>query len=136
MTEVDGLFPGLPSQGAPPREAEPGAALAREGTGAASEASSFIDALRGIAGELREGGHTHTALNRASSAVDLLGRRLHGLGFARASEIAECFTGVLADLDASHRLPERGRRDAVRRAVGRLEDALEHAAAGVPPSAR
>jgi len=101
-----------------------------------SEPSSFTGAIRQIAGELREGAHTHTALNRASSAIDLLGRRLHGLGYARAREIAECLTGVLAELDASHRLPERERAEALRRAVGRLDAALEHAAAGVLPSAR
>ncbi|MFL5386842.1 MAG: hypothetical protein ACJ8GN_30485 [Longimicrobiaceae bacterium] len=97
--------------------------------------SSFAEGIRAVAGGLREDAHSHTHLNRAASRIDDLGRRLHGLGYVRSREIADCFTAALADLDASHALPEETRAEAVRRAVGRLEGALEHAAAGVLPRA-
>ena len=98
-----------------------------------SEPSSFTDAIRGIASELRSSGHTHTALNRAASAIDHLGRRLHGLGYVRGREIAGCFTAALSELDASHGIPEENRRQAVGRAVDQLDAALNHAAVGVLP---
>ena len=97
------------------------------------ESSTFTDAIRGVARDLSQGGHTHDALNRASSAIDHLGRRLHGFGYSRAGEIADCFTAALADLHACHDLPEERRGEAVGRAVDRLEAALDHAAAGVLP---
>jgi hypothetical protein len=97
------------------------------------EPPSFTDTIRAIANELRDARPTHVVLNRASSGIDQLGRRLHGLGYVRSSEIAECFTAALADLDQSHALAEETRAEAVRRAIGRLEAALEHAAAGVLP---
>ena len=100
-----------------------------------SEPPSFTGQIRSIVSELRAAGPTHSALNRASSGIDHLGRRLHGLGYVRAREIADCFTAALADLDACHALPEETRGEAVRRAIGRLEGALEHAAAGVLPFA-
>lgn len=99
-----------------------------------SEPSTFTDAIRGVARDVRQGGHTHDALNRASSAIDHLGRRLHGFGYARAGEMAECFTAALADLDASHGVPEEKRGEAVHRAADRLDAALEHAAAGFLPA--
>ena len=98
-----------------------------------SEPSSFTAAIRGIARELRGGGHTHTALHRAASGIDHLGRRLHGLGFVRSREIADCFTGALADLDAWHHVPEEMRGESVHRAARRMDAALDHAAAGVLP---
>lgn len=101
-----------------------------------SELSSFTDAIRRVAGELRDGGDTHPAINRASSAIDHLGRRLHGMGYLRAGEIADCFTAALAELETSHALPEEKRREAVDRALHRLEGALDHAAAGALPDQR
>lgn len=98
-----------------------------------SEPLSFTEQIRGIARALRDGGHTHVALNRASSAIDHLGRRLHGLGYLRAREIAACFSAALADLDASHGVPEEMRGETVHRAVCRMDAAMEHAAAGVLP---
>ncbi|HEX6748063.1 MAG TPA: hypothetical protein VF092_12285 [Longimicrobium sp.] len=97
------------------------------------EPSAFNEALRRITRELCGAPLTHVVLNRASSEIDQLGRRLHGLGYARSREIADCFTAALADLDASHALPEETRAQAVRRATARLDDALAHAAAGVLP---
>ena len=99
------------------------------------EPASFPDAIREIANELSGARPTHVVLNRASGGIDQLGRRLYGLGYVRSREIADCFTAALADLDAAHALPEESRAEAVRRAVGRLESALEHAAAGVLPFA-
>jgi hypothetical protein len=93
-----------------------------------TEPSSFTAEIRGIASELRGGGQTHTALNRASSAIDHLGRRLHGLGYVRGREIADCFTAALSELGAAHGGEEEKRRDAVGRAVDQLDAALNHAA--------
>lgn len=96
---------------------------------------SFTEAIRAVAGGLREDARSHAHLNRAAAQIDDLGRRLHGLGYVRAREMADCLTAALADLDASHALPEETRAEAVHRAAGHLEDALEHAAAGVLPVA-
>lgn len=100
------------------------------------EPSSFADAIRHVAGELRAGPHTHGAVNRASSAIDHLGRRLHGMGYLRGREIAECFTTALAELETSHALQEEERREPVNRAADRLEAAVVHAGAGVSPDPR
>ena len=97
--------------------------------------SPFTEAIRAIAGDLRHDAHSHTHLNRAAARIDDLGRRLHGVGYVRSREIADCFTAALADLDASHALPEGTRAEAVRRAIGRLENALEYAADGILPLA-
>jgi len=99
------------------------------------ERAPFTGAIREIACELGEAGPTHVVLNRAAGAIDQLGRRLHGLGYVRAGEIAACLTAALADLDAAHALPDETRAEAVRRVIRRLESALEHAAAGVLPLA-
>lgn len=99
-----------------------------------AEPSSFPDAIRVIASGLRDSAPTHTVLNRAASGIDHLGRRLHGLGYADAREIADCFTAALAELDASHGVEDPLRREAVQRAVARLDAAAGHAAAGAPPS--
>lgn len=96
-----------------------------------SEPSSFTDAIRVIAGELRDSALTHVVLNRAASGIDHLGRRLHGLGYVQAGEIADCFTAALAELDASHGVPDELRREPVHRAVARLDAAAAHAEAGV-----
>ena len=98
-----------------------------------SEPTTFAEQIRGIVSELRAAGPTHSALNRASSGIDQLGRRLYGLGYVRAGEIAQCFTAALADLDASHAVAEDARAEAVRRVIDRLEEAVEHAAAGILP---
>jgi hypothetical protein len=97
------------------------------------EPSSFTDAIRRVAGDLRDGGGTHPAINRASSAIDHLGRQLHGIGYVRGGEIADCFTTALTELQKSHALADEKRGAAVDRAVHRLEAALEHAAAGTLP---
>ena len=98
-----------------------------------SEPATFTDAIRRVADELRDGGVTHNAVNRASSAIDHLGRRLHGIGYVRGGEIADCFTTALAELETSHGVPEEKRGDAVSRAVQRLDAAVDHAEAGVLP---
>jgi hypothetical protein len=94
--------------------------------------SSFADDIRRIAGELRDAGPTHTAVNRASSAIDYLGRRLHGIGYLRGREIAECFTVALAELETCHGVPEEERAGAVGRAADRLQAALDYTEAGAP----
>ena len=99
-----------------------------------SEPSSFTGSITAIASGLRGGGYTHTALNRASSGIDHLGRRLHGLGYVRGREIAECFTAALAELNASHAVEEEMRGETVGRAIARLEAALDHASAGFLPA--
>ena len=98
-----------------------------------SESTSFAGRIRGIVSELRAAGPTHSALNRASSDIDQLGRRLYGLGYVRAGEIAQCFTTSLAELDAAHAVEEDARAGVVRRVIDRLEEAVEHAAAGILP---
>lgn len=101
------------------------------------EPTTFTEQIHEIVSELRAARPRHAALNRASSGIDQLGRRLHGLDFVRAREIADCFTAALAELEASHALPEETRAETVRQAIARLEDALEHAAAGIvrdPPA--
>ena len=100
------------------------------------EPSSFADAIGHIASELRGGRDTHGAVNRASGAIDHLGRRLHGMGYFRGREIAECFTAALAELETSHALPDEERREPVNRAADRLESAVVHAGAGVSPDPR
>jgi hypothetical protein len=98
-----------------------------------TEPSSFTGAIADIARALRGGGDTHPALNRASSAIDHLGRRLHGLGYLRGREMADCFTAALLALDASHGVEGEQRREAVARAAGQLDASLDHAAAGILP---
>ncbi|MEW5926249.1 MAG: hypothetical protein AB1941_02060 [Gemmatimonadota bacterium] len=93
---------------------------------------SFPEAIRAIASGLREHPHSHVYLNRASSGIDHLGRQLHGLGYVRDREIADCFTAALAELSASHGLAEEDRAEAVRQVVGHLDSALDHAAAESP----
>lgn len=95
---------------------------------------SFTEAIRTIASGLREHGHSHTSLNRASSGIDHLGRRLHGIGYVRDREIAGCFTAALGELSASHGLAEEDRAEAVQRVVSHLDAALAHAEAGVGPT--
>lgn len=97
---------------------------------------SFPEAVRAIASGLREHAHSHshTHLNRASSGIDHLGRRLHGLGYVRDREIADCFTAALGELSAAHDLAEDERAEAVRRVAGHLDAALAHAGEGVVPA--
>lgn len=95
--------------------------------------AAFADAIRGIIGGLREGAPTHARVNGAASAIDHLGRRLHGLGCVRDREIAGCFTAAVGELGACHPLAEEDRRPAVDAAVRHLDDALAHADEGVVP---
>lgn len=98
-----------------------------------AEPPSFTDAIREIARELGDPRPTHGKVNRASSRIDHWGRRLHGLGYLRAREIAAGLTAALAELDRAHALPDETRAEAARRAAGHLESAREHAAAGFLP---
>ena len=91
---------------------------------------SLKEAIRTIASELREHAHSHTRLNRASSGIDHLGRRLHGLGCVRDREIAGCLTAALGELSASHDLAEVDRAEAVHRVIRHLDAALAHAEEG------
>ncbi|MFL5539262.1 MAG: hypothetical protein ACJ8J0_09725 [Longimicrobiaceae bacterium] len=116
----------MPSRGSAPTQPTPHRCLAEPGDLAGDAA---------VAGGLREDAPSHAYLNRAAARIDDLGRRLHGLGYVRAREIADCLTAALADLAASHALAEETRAEAAHRAIGRLEGALEHAAAGVLPGA-
>lgn len=95
---------------------------------------SFPEAIRAIASGLREHPHSHVYLNRASSGIDHLGRRLHGLGYARDREIADCFTAALGELSAAHDLAEEDRVEAVQRVAGHLDAALGHAKEGGVPA--
>jgi hypothetical protein len=99
------------------------------------EPPPFTGAVREIVAGLRDARPTHGVLNGASSGIDQVGRRLHGLGYVRSGEIADCFMAALADLDQAHGLAEEARGEAVKRVIARMEDALEHAAAGVLPFA-
>jgi hypothetical protein len=94
----------------------------------------FPEAIRAIAAGLREGGCAHPHLNRAEAAIDHLGRQLHGLGYVRGGEIADCFTAALGELSAAHPLPEEERGAPVHRAVVQLEGALDGTAAGILPA--
>lgn len=96
-------------------------------------AAAFTDAIRSIVAGLREGRPTHARVNGAASGIDHLGRRLHGLGWVRDREIADCFTAAVGELGACHPLPEEDRGEAVDAAVRHLEAALVHSEAGVLP---
>lgn len=95
---------------------------------------SFPEAVRALASGLREHPHSHVHLNRASSGIDHLGRRLHGLGYARDREIAACLSAALGELSAAHGLAEVERAEAVHRVAGHLDAALAHAGEGMVPS--
>jgi hypothetical protein len=92
---------------------------------------SFTAAIHALASGLRGDAHSHTHLNRAAARIDHLGRQLHGLGYVRAREIADCFTEALRELSACHGVAEEKRGEAVRRAACRLDAALAHAREGV-----
>lgn len=91
---------------------------------------AFTDAVGAIARELREAVPSHSALNRAASRIDGLGRTLHGMGFRHDREIADCLSAALGELSACHALPEESRPEAVRRAVRHLELAGSRAESG------
>ncbi|HEX2092771.1 MAG TPA: hypothetical protein VHG28_10230 [Longimicrobiaceae bacterium] len=95
---------------------------------------SFTEAIRTIASGLRDHAHSHIYLNRASSGIDHLGRQLHGLGYVRDREIADCLTAALGELSASHGLAEEERAEAVHRVICHLDAALAHAEVGVIPT--
>lgn len=95
--------------------------------------TSFTDAIRAIIGGLRGGAPTHARVNGAAVDIDHLGRRLHGFGWVRDREIADCFTAAVGELGACHPLPEEERGDAVDAAVRHLDAAISHTDAGVLP---
>jgi hypothetical protein len=97
--------------------------------------SAFTDSIGAIIAGLRGGAPSHARVNGAASAIDHLGRRLHGLGCVRDREIADCFTAAVGELGACHPLPEDERRPAVDAALRHLEAALTHAEEGVAPAA-
>jgi hypothetical protein len=95
-----------------------------------SAVPSFTDAVRSVAGALRTDAPGHSLLNRAASRIDGLGRRLHGLGFVHDREIADCFTAAIGELSAAHTVPQEERTEAVRRAIGHLDEAVTRMEAG------
>ena len=80
--------------------------------------------------DLSAGGH-HPVQDTRLARV----KQDHGVQVAVASvkQIRDGQVIALADLDHSHALAEETRGEAVRRAIGRMEAALEHAAAVVLP---
>ena len=98
--------------------------------------SDFTASIGSIIAGLRGGAPSHARVNSAASAIDHLGRRLHGLGCVRDREIADCFTAAVGELGACHPLPEEDRGAAVAAAIRHLESALLHAEEGVLPPAR
>jgi hypothetical protein len=95
---------------------------------------AFGQSIRDVAAGLRDNAPSHTLLNRAEARIDDLGRRLHGFGYVRNLEMADCFTAALRELAASHVLPEEERGEAVEQAVAQLAAAAAHAAEGVLPA--
>ncbi|MET0398181.1 MAG: hypothetical protein ABW277_15375 [Longimicrobiaceae bacterium] len=96
--------------------------------------AAFGEAIRDVAAGLRDDAPSHTRLNRAEARIDGLGRRLHGFGYVRGQEIADCFTAALRELAGSHALPDGERAEAVDQAVAQLAAAADHAAEGVLPA--
>lgn len=96
--------------------------------------SPFVEEIRAIVAGLRGDVRSHDRLNGAAWRIDHLGRQLHGLGFVRDREVADCFTSALGELGASHELPEEERAEAALRAARHLEAALAHAEEGVAPA--
>jgi len=86
--------------------------------------------MREILDALRGGTPSHARLNGAAFRIDQLGRQIHGFGWGRDGEIAECFTAAVRVLGGSHELPEEMRDGAVDEAVRHLEAALAHIAEG------
>lgn len=93
----------------------------------------FTETLGGILQALRTDPPSFTHLNRASAAIDQLGRRLHGVGYVRDREIAASLTAAYEALSASQELPEDDRRAAMLEAITHLEAALAHTDAGLAP---
>jgi hypothetical protein len=96
--------------------------------------SSFREAVGTIASELRANAPGHPFLNRAASGIDLLGRRLHGLGFVHDREIADGLTAAIAEVRASHLLPQEERAETIHRAARHLDAAFDRMAAAEPGS--
>lgn len=88
-------------------------------------ATSFTEAVRAVASELRESAPHRRVLNLAASRIDGLGRQLHGVGFVHDREIADGLTAAIRDLDAAHRLPQEERAETVGRAAAALDDAAD-----------
>lgn len=93
-------------------------------------ATSFTEAVRAIASELRESAPHHRVLNLAASRVDGLGRQLHGVCFVHDREIADGFTAAIRELDAAHGLPQDERAETVGRAAAALDAAADRMESG------
>ncbi len=93
----------------------------------------FAEGIRSIVRGLQEEDRSHNHLNRAAFAIDQMGRQLHGVGYVRDREIADCLTAAVGALAGSHELPEENRRAAVTEAIRHLDAALAHAGEGVTP---
>ncbi len=91
-----------------------------------TETPAFTEAVREILDGLRQGNPSHARLNGAAFRIDQLGRKIHGFGWARDGEIAECFTAAVRELGGSHELPEEARGGAVDQAIRHLDAALAH----------
>jgi hypothetical protein len=87
---------------------------------------AFTEAVREILDGLREGTPTHDRLNGAAFRIDQLGRRIHGFGWVRDREVADCFSAAVRELGGSHELPQEARGGAVDEAVRHLHAALAH----------
>jgi hypothetical protein len=92
--------------------------------------ASFTDAVSETADLLRGNDASHSVLNRAASQTNLLGLKLHGLGFVHDREIAACLTAAIDELTACHALPEALRPEAVLRAIRHLEAAASRVETG------
>jgi hypothetical protein len=96
---------------------------------ALSARSSYMQAVGVIASGLRENAPDHPFLNRAASRIALLGRQLHGLGFADDREIADGLTAAIGELRESHLIPREARGGTVHRAARHLDAAVARMAA-------
>lgn len=95
--------------------------------------SSFTDAVRAAADELRLEPLSPPLLNQIGARVDQLGRRVHGLGWTRDHEIGGCLTAAVSELSRAREQPEADRSETVRRALRQLERALTHMDEGLRP---
>ncbi|CAA9370008.1 MAG: hypothetical protein AVDCRST_MAG89-4512 [uncultured Gemmatimonadetes bacterium] len=111
------------------RVSHPARRIYREG----SLAQPFAEGIRSIVRGLQEEDRSHNHLNRAAFAIDQMGRLLHGVGYVRDREIADCLTAAVGELAGSHELPEENRRARVTEAIRHLDAALAHAGDGVTP---
>lgn len=96
-----------------------------------ADAERFADAIRDLSGELEAGPFSPVRLNHATSQIDHLRRRLHGLGWIRDHEIGGCLSAAVRELSQARLLREGDRVGAVRNAILRLDGALAHTAEGL-----